>query len=496
MVRLSTVACFICVTSSFYPALSKRQSKFGQRCRLSAREQHAFQPPKPTGVIPNSTTSTSAVDNIPTATTSSDDVQIPTPNLNPPPPPPPPSLPNVVYGSDKIRGVNLGGWLVLEPWVTPSIFDATGNENIVDEFTFGQLQDVGRAAEVLKQHWETWITEDDFVQIAAAGLNHVRIPIGYWSVPLTSADTAMSTSTEPYIPGAWPYLLRALTWARNHGISVIVDLHGAPGSQNGFDNSGQRTTNPTWAFSPDDITRTVDTLRFIAREIGDQVSVIEFLNEPAGFRGPEWVAATRDFFSRAYQAVREVAGDNVKVMISDAYVGVETWVGFLTPPSGQNTMMDVHDYQIFVDDVLSRSIDEHIAASCANIQAFRSYEASNLWTVVGEWSNALTDCTRWINGRGTGSRYDGSFSAGPGTVSQFHGTCIGKTGSWRYWTREYIEMLTRYWEAQTHVAETVQGWIFWTWKAEDADEWSYQKGLEGGWIPQDPTSRKYPNICG
>ena len=32
-------------------------------------------------------------------------------------------------------------------------------------------------------------------------------------------------------------------------------------------------------------------------------------------------------------------------------------------------------------------------------------------------------------------------------------------------------------------------------QAEDADDWSYQRGLEGGWIPQDPTNRMYPDIC-
>lgn len=32
-------------------------------------------------------------------------------------------------------------------------------------------------------------------------------------------------------------------------------------------------------------------------------------------------------------------------------------------------------------------------------------------------------------------------------------------------------------------------------QAENADDWSYQRGLEGGWIPQDPTDRLYPNIC-
>lgn len=34
-------------------------------------------------------------------------------------------------GSAKIRGVNLGGWFVLEPWITPSIFEATP-DNVVD----------------------------------------------------------------------------------------------------------------------------------------------------------------------------------------------------------------------------------------------------------------------------------------------------------------------------------------------------------------------------
>ena len=35
------------------------------------------------------------------------------------------------FGQDKVRGVNLGGWLVLEPWITPSIFEATPG-NVVD----------------------------------------------------------------------------------------------------------------------------------------------------------------------------------------------------------------------------------------------------------------------------------------------------------------------------------------------------------------------------
>jgi glucan 1,3-beta-glucosidase len=35
------------------------------------------------------------------------------------------------FGNTKLRGVNLGGWFVLEPWITPSIFEATP-DNVVD----------------------------------------------------------------------------------------------------------------------------------------------------------------------------------------------------------------------------------------------------------------------------------------------------------------------------------------------------------------------------
>jgi aryl-phospho-beta-D-glucosidase BglC (GH1 family) len=57
----------------------------------------------------------------------------------------------------------------IKPWVTPSLFDNTGNPNIVDEWTFGQLQDQKTALNTLQNHWNTWITESDFAAIAAAG---------------------------------------------------------------------------------------------------------------------------------------------------------------------------------------------------------------------------------------------------------------------------------------------------------------------------------------
>lgn len=51
-------------------------------------------------------------------------------------------------------------------------------------------------------------------------------------------------------------------------------------------------------------------------------------------------------------------------------------------------------------------------------------------------------------------------------------------------------------EVQTSVYEnSSSGWIMWTWKAESADDWSYQAGLAGGWIPSNPSVKMYGNQC-
>ena len=160
-----------------------------------------------------------------------------------------------------------------------------------------------------------------------------RIPVGYWSVPTND-------SVAPYLPGAWPHLLRALNWARKYGLHTIVDLHGAPGSQNGYDNSGQRTGNPTWAEDPPNVSRTTEVLRVIAMEIGGLIDVLELLNEPAGFRDSHWASTIRQFWLDGYDAIRDAVGNDLKVMIGDGFLGVQNWQNFLTYPDGRGVLMD------------------------------------------------------------------------------------------------------------------------------------------------------------
>ena len=88
----------------------------------------------------------------------------------------------------------------------------------------------------------------------------------------------------PYTGGAAQYLDAAIDWARATGLKIIIDLHGAPKSQNGFDHSGHAAYWPAWGDS-DSLSHTHAALKQIEQkyatpEMQDVVIAIQFLNEP------------------------------------------------------------------------------------------------------------------------------------------------------------------------------------------------------------------------
>ena len=98
----------------------------------------------------------------------------------------------------------------------------------MDERTL--CQQLGKAACLarLRQHWASFYSAADFEQIRAAGLNHVRIPLGYWAVSLRPGD--------PYVQGQITFLDRAVRWAGQSGLKVWIDVHGGkscPGERKG-----------------------------------------------------------------------------------------------------------------------------------------------------------------------------------------------------------------------------------------------------------------------
>ncbi|KAI9664155.1 MAG: exo-1,3-beta-glucanase [Trizodia sp. TS-e1964] len=382
--------------------------------------------------------------------------------------------PNFQYGSTKVRGVNLGGWFVLEPWITPSLFEA-GPQGAVDEYTYTQLLGKDEAFTRLTQHWSTWITQADFASIATAGLNHVRIPIGYWAVAPLDGD--------PYVQGQLAYLDEAIGWARNVGLKVMLDLHGAPGSQNGFDNSG-RYGSINWQQG-DTVLQTKNAVTALARRYASQTDVvtsIELLNEPFG---PALnMDIVKQFYYDGWGTIRD-SGHNTAVTIHDAFEGAQYWNGFMAPPTAIDfVILDIHQYQVFSPGEVARNPADHVSAAC-NIGRTTLRDIDK-WTIVGEWSGAETDCAKWLNGRFKGARYDGTFPQ-----SYYVGDCNTKhAGKVADLPQADKDNLQHYIEAQLDAYEQGAGWMFWTWKTEGAPEWDMHDLLANGLFPQPLTSRR------
>jgi len=376
------------------------------------------------------------------------------------------------FDGDKVRGVNLGGWFVLEPWITPSIFEDTP-EDVVDEYTMSVKLGKGAMQKKMQKHWSSWITKEDFGQIADAGLNFVRIPIGYWSVhPLKD---------DPYVQGAYEWLGKSLDWAEGAGLKVMIDLHGAPGSQNGFDNSG-KLGEVGWTQG-NSVAQTIKALTKIRDDHASHkaVAAIELLNEPMG---PSLDMDTvRQFYMDGWGNLKN---SDVAVTFHEAFEGVDAWGDW---GSGMgNLLMDVHHYEVFDSGMLEMAIDDHVKSACAYGESMAS---TGKWTISGEFTGGMTDCAKYLNGRGVGARYDGTFSK-EGQDSYYIGSCDGKAeGSVEDLSQEDKDNISTFLGAQFAAYEKANGWIFWTWKTESAPEWHFKDLHAAGLIPSN-----YESACG
>ena len=174
-----------------------------------------------------------------------------------------------------------------EKWLTPSLFScASGNQAAEIDIAYGWWS-IDNARTVLERHWDTFINDTDFRYLASIGINTVRLPIGYWNLgPDFMQATAFEAVAQVY-RNCWPRIVRAINQADNAGIGVLVDLHGAVGSQNGQQHSGASDGATNFFSVPSNMDKTIDVLVFLTRELAcvNNVVGIQILNEPPFDKG-------------------------------------------------------------------------------------------------------------------------------------------------------------------------------------------------------------------
>lgn len=294
----------------------------------------------------------------------------------------------------KIKGVNLGNWLVLEKWMNPTMFVGTDCE---DETWLCRTLPKDLKQERYTQHRSTYITERDFAYIAGKGLNAVRIPVPYF----------IFGDVEPFI-GCVEYLDKAFNWAEKYNLQILIDLHTAPGGQNGFDNGGICGVCK-WCQNPDEVEFVLTVLERLAQRYGtrDGLWGIEILNEPISeelwnladipnrypavdkeeAEGSGGVPSDflRTFYVDAYRRIRKYLPLDKVIVFHDGF-RLREWKDFMREEEFVNVVLDTHMYLMMAEfmgfgnnlDAYIELIEKNFAKDVEEMQGFFP-------VIVGEW---------------------------------------------------------------------------------------------------------------
>ncbi|EPS64504.1 hypothetical protein M569_10276, partial [Genlisea aurea] len=266
----------------------------------------------------------------------------------------------------------------------PATFQITiASNNLHGDYQLANGYGHDKAVDVLKTHRNNFITVEDFDFLYRHGINTVRIPVGWW----IAYDP---NPPSPFVGGSSEVLDNALEWARAFGIKCIIDLHAAPGSQNGMEHSASRDGTVGWPTSTDFISQTLHVIDFLASRYSTHPSLlgIELLNEPSAASVP--LDTLVSFYRQGYQIVRKHS--------STAYVVFCQRIGNADPMElygadlgSQNTVIDLHYYNMFDTFFVNLSSLDNIQfiyrSRQSQIQALNS--ANGPLVFIGEWVNEL-----------------------------------------------------------------------------------------------------------
>ncbi|MGH8352453.1 MAG: glycoside hydrolase family 5 protein [Pseudomonas sp.] len=358
----------------------------------------------------------------------------------------------------KLRGVNLGGWLVLEKWMTPSLFEGL---QAVDETTW--CAELGAQATArLQQHWNSFIGREDFVWLRERGINAVRIPVGHW---IFGQDypyhRSYGESRYPFVEGGLEVLDRAFAWAAELQLKIVLDLHAAPGCQNGFDNGGIKDVCE-WHTEAQYREHSLRVLERLAERYHGQPSLhaIEVLNEPRWDVPTEYL---KSYNLDAYQRIRRYCkAEQVSVVFHDGFRSFEEYLGFMQAPEFANVVFDIHRYQCFERGDIDSDIYTHLhkASGQWKAEADALIERLGIPAYCAEWSLGLDlkVVSLWA---------EGPFNHALESMDSFQ-----KDVAYR-----------GYAAAQLLTFEKYLGWFFWSYKTETTPAWCFRECVQRGWLP-------------
>jgi len=232
----------------------------------------------------------------------------------------------------QLKGANLGNWLLPEFWMMGYADHAAINDQCTLQAVLDQRFGFQERERLIRLFRDNWITTRDWDLIPQFGLNMVRLPF-IWSL--------IEDEKKPrhLRPDAWHYLDVAIAQAKARGLYVILDLHGAVGSQGKEHHSGCAGQNLYWT-TPEYQERTDWLWRQIAARYKDNpvVAAYGLLNEPWGSTDVQLAEVSR----KLYASIREIDPRHI-ILLADHPKGIGAY-GKPREHGMHNVVFETHPY--------------------------------------------------------------------------------------------------------------------------------------------------------
>lgn len=240
-----------------------------------------------------------------------------------------------------LKGVNLGGYLVTEQWMSAVSWadgDYKDHKSITE--TFEKRFSKETTVELWEYFRENFFNDLDFQNCQDMGMNVIRLPFTYMSVDPTYSNVRKIEGEE----FNFSILDSFVSKASEYGMYTILDLHGAYGSQNGQDHSGESLSREEVDFysNQEKKEKTLHLWKAVSEHFKDNPSVAgyDLLNEP-GEKAESTTVRHFDYMDELYKGIRENGDDHLVIFES-------CWDGANLPSpksyNWNNVMYSFHNY--------------------------------------------------------------------------------------------------------------------------------------------------------
>ena len=243
----------------------------------------------------------------------------------------------------RLKGVNLGAWMIFEGWLCP-YEDDLDHYTLLEKLTerFGEE----KAYELFNTYMDNWITEYDLDEIKKMGFNCVRVP--FWFRNFYYDDNGRKILDEN---GEWDF--SRLEWVvsecAERELYVVLDMHGAVGYQSDAPHSGKGHSVGLYADTEqgERYRELTDELwTEIATRFKDEpaVAMYDLLNEPmCDVEATEFERRKNNemIYTRLYDTIRAVDSEHIITMEA-------IWTAIALPlawtKGWENVVYQVHFY--------------------------------------------------------------------------------------------------------------------------------------------------------